>query len=978
MTEGTTGLNFVHLHNHSFFSIFDGLSSPLELAKAAKVNGFHALALTDHGTCGGLYSFQKACVSEGIKPILGNEFYITKDHRSRDKNSRTFHVTILAKNKVGLQNIMRLSSVAELEGKYKKPRIDFELLSKYSEGLICLSGCPSGELSMSIWQENKTETETLLDNYKSLFGDDYYLEIMTHKYNEKSKNQEEREKKVAREIYSLSKKYDIKAVCTNDAHYANIEDAEYHDILLALQTKKHIKDPKRFSFDGTEFYIKSYEEMKAIYGRAPELLSNTVEIAEKIETELIKEGADLLPEYSYPPEFKSDVHYLKELVSDGMRSYGFMKNPEYRARILFEMEAIERCGYIRYFLILWDIINFANQQGIRVGAGRGSAAGSLTLYVLGITKLDPIKYELLFERFINPERISPPDVDIDFDYYRRDEIYDYVYRKYGNEYCCKIGTYISLKAKNTIRYVAKVLDLGNDWEIYQGRKEKNPNIKYDMTKNSLDIADYVSKTIENDPGITLTKSFENNTEFQYAISKYPRLLDVSLRLEGTVSSAGVHAAGILVCKDPVTDHVALRDNKGQVCSCFDGPEVEDLGLLKFDFLALKTLFAIEDTVQMVKARQGIDIDIDGLEPDDKAVFKLLNGGYHKIDNRGIFQFESDGIQEMLRNIKVDSFEDMIASNALYRPGPLGAKVKGKKIPQLYADYKHGVEEVVPLHPEMGEIMKKTYGLIVFQEDFMKVAQKMAGFTKGESDVLRKAVGKKKLELLAQQKNKFVDGCVKNDINRKIAEAIFAQIEFFGGYGFNRSHSASYALIAYQTAYLKHYYPTEFMCALLSSEIKNNDKNIKLNSYMHQARDMGIVIKGADINNSGLKYKIEHGVRKTNASGNKGEEYEFIRSPLTTLSGVGNKAVEAIVEHQPFDNLNQFLHKVDGRKMNSRIFETLARQGCMTEAFKLSSDRIMAQYDSVKVKVKKEKDAIKKEKDEEEEFGGNIFDKLASG
>ena len=971
MTDGTTGVNFCHLHNHSFFSILDGMSSPESLALAAKREGFAALALTDHGSVAGIYTFQKACMKHGIKPILGNEMYITQDHFEKGLHTRTFHLTLLAKNPEGLKNLFLLSTIADLEGKYRKPRIDFNILSKHSNGLICLSGCPVGELSMAIWQEREDEVEKIIKNYKDLFGDDYYIEIMTHKYNEGSKKQEQRERTVAKELYRLSKEYDIKAVATNDVHYANKEDAKYHDVLLAIQTNKKVKDPDRFTFDGNEFYLKSYDEMKKLYRNAPELLSNTVEIVEKIENEIMVAGNDLLPVYQIPPEFNSDVSYLKTLVKDGMKAYGFINDPEYRDRIKFEMEAIIRCGYVRYFLILWDIINFAKDQKIRVGIGRGSAAGSLTLYVLGITKLDPIKYDLLFERFINPERISPPDVDIDFDYYRRDEIFEYVARKYGKDYCCKIGTYNSLKARAVVRNCAKAMDIGKDWEVYQSKKAKNPNAKIEMTKRSLDLADSLTKLIPLVPGITIEKAMEKEDKFRHSITKFPNLLDTTKHLEGTISSAGVHPAGILVCKNPIVEHVAMRDSKGQVCSVFDGPEVEDLGLLKFDFLALKTLTVIEDTIQLIKKRQNKEIDIDKLEPNDPKVFKLLNGGYSKVDNRGVFQFESPGMTKLLRYIRVDSFEDMIVSNALYRPGPLGAKVD-----KLYGDYKHKRKPIELLHPKMGKILKSSYGLMIYQENFMKVAQELAGFTKGQSDILRKAVGKKKLDLLAKQKDDFVNGCVKNSIDKNIAEKIFEQIEFFGGYGFNRSHSASYSLISYQTAWLKYYYPLEFMCSLLSSEINNNDKNLKLGSYIHQAQDMGFTIIGPDINKSGLKYKIERGKRITEP--NKGEEYDFIRTPLTTLSGVGIKAVQNIVDNQPYSNLNEFLHKVEGRKVTSKVFEALANQSCMREAFRLPAEEILEQYDKTKAQVKKEKDAIKKEKKQEEEYGGSIFDKLSGG
>jgi len=973
MSDGTTGEKFVHLHNHSEYSLLDGLCSTEAMTKAAVEHGYKSLAITDHGTVGGLFSFQKSCKDKGIKPILGDEVYITEDHLIKEKETKINHLILLAKNRKGLQNIMRLASVAEIEGKYRKPRIDFPLLQKYHEGIICLTACPAGELPSKVLSGDDVGAETFVKNYKDLFGDDFYIEIMMHKYYPESLAQANKEKEIAKKLFKLAKKMGVKPVCTNDAHYAKKSDAKYQDILLSMQTGDHIKNPDRFTFNSNEFYLKSYDEMFSLYKSAPEMLSNTVEIAEKVETGLMEQEPDLLPYFAVPDGFADDIAYLKTLVTDGMKSKGLMDKAEYRTRIKFEMDSIIKCGFVRYFLILWDIINFAKQSGIRWGAGRGSGVGCLCLYVLGITKLDPIKYGLLFERFINPDRVSPPDADIDFDYFRRNEIYHYAYQKYGQDHCCKIATYNSFKARAVIRYAAKALDIGKDWDIYQARKQKNPEVKVELTKNSLSLADQISKSIPFGPNVTLESALKDSNDFRRAIENYPELLDAAMHIENTISSSGVHAAGIVICKDPITDHIAVRESNDQICSQFDKDEVEELGLLKFDFLAIKTLTVIEDTVKMIRERHPDkikdDFDIDKLEPTDNKVLSLFHGGQKNMDNWGIFQFEAWGISKLLKNIHVDSFNDLVVCNALYRPGPLGAGV-----PDLYADYKNGRKKVEYLHPKMGEILKDTYGIMVFQESLMKVSQELAGFTKGQSDTLRKIVGKKKPELIKKEKldEKFIEGCKKNGISEAIAKKIFEQIEYFGGYGFNASHSTAYAFIAYQTAWLKIYYPIEFMCNLLSSEIKNNDKDKKLNRYKDEAKRMGLVIKPADLNKSKAKFKISRG------KNSDGQECDFIRCPLTTVENVGEKAVESIIENQPFTDIKDFLYRIDRRRVTSRVFSFLVKAGCMDECWHVPKATLLEQYEKIRDEVDKGK-AQKKKRDEytKKMGGGSVFDRLGS-
>lgn len=771
---------FVHLHTHSYYSLLDGLSSIQSLVKCAKSLDFKSLALTDHGSCAGLYNFQKECLKQEIKPILGMEAYMCPDRFLKNKEQPISHLVLLAKNKIGYKNLIYLSSMAYIEGFYYKQRIDFDLLEKHKEGLIVTSACVAGEIPKLLWAKEEDKAIELAGRYKDVFGDDFYIEIMTHKYFNDAE-QEAKEKRIAAALYKLAKKIDVKAICTTDIHYARKEEWKAQDVLLSIQTLDHIKNPKRLSFGSKDFYMKSAEELAQIYSKAPELLSHTVEIAEKIESKLICSSEDLMPSFDLPEGFKDEVSYLKALVTDGMKQKGLIKKSIYRDRIRYEIDVITKCNYTKYFLVLWDIINFAKTQGIRIGPGRGSAVSSLCLYVLGITKLDPIKYELLFERFLNPDRISPPDVDIDFDYDRREEVYNYIVRKYGSDHCSQIGTYNKYKAKAVIRSTVKALDLGNDWEQYLKDSKDNPSLKKPQTKKSLDIADSISKQISL-KSKNIVEAMKSSRDFRASMQRYPELLDCVRFIEGVVSSAGVHPAGILVCKDPVIEHVPLRVSKGVISSQFDGPEVEHLGLLKFDLLALRTLTVVDKTLKMIKKRHPNtkDLDLDLLEPNDKKVFAMLNGQIQRLDTRGVFQYEGDGISKLLANIRVDTFEDMIVANALYRPGPLGAGVH-----DMYCSYKHGRQDIQYLHPKMATVLKKTYGIMVFQEDIMKVAVELAGFTGPQSDTLRKAMGKKLPEVMAQQKELFVSGCIKNNISKEVAEEIFKQIDYFSGYGFNR-------------------------------------------------------------------------------------------------------------------------------------------------------------------------------------------------
>jgi DNA polymerase-3 subunit alpha len=784
------------------------------------------------------------------------------------------------------------------------------------------------------------------------------MEIMKHEYFKEAGDWPVHEKRIAEQVYKMSKEMQIKAVCTQDAHYATKDLWEAQDVLVSIQTTTSIKNPKRMSMHSKDFFLKSPKEMALVFSKAPQLLKNTVEISEKIEPELIVPDEDLLPIVERPIEIASDEDWLRELVKKRMGEKTTLVNgvktplneiDEYKERANYEMSVLLKCGYVRYFLVLYDMINYANSVGIRVGAGRGSAVSSLILYVLDIVKLDPIEHGLIFERFLNPDRISPPDVDLDFDYNRRGEIHQYLANKYGEECCCQIGTFNSLKAKGAIRDTTKALDLGGDWDDWEKQKEDNPNLKKPLTTKSLEFSDKIAKTMvdpdpskrKNNQQLTIDETVEKYEAFKDYMDKYPKLYEHAKNMEGTLKSCGTHASGLIVCKEPVADHIPLMLTKGSINSQYDGPEVEELGLLKFDILGLKTLTVIEDTVQLIKKRTGEFIDVDALIPNETKVFDLFNGGYKggteeitgkkliKMDTRGIFQFESFGMQRLLKDISVDKFNDLVIATALYRPGPMGAKMD-----QMYCEFKRATKagkEIPYLHPKMGEVLNEDYGIMVFQESVMKISQVMAGFTGGQADTLRKAVGKKKPELLKQQKDLFVTGCLNNGIDKIIAEKVFEQINYFAGYGFNKSHSAAYSFVSYQTAYLKVNYPLEFMCNLLTSEIDNNDKNKKLYSYVEEARNMHIAVKSQNINRSGLSFKIEKG-----------------------------------------RNANTGLRKTEGRVINKTVMEALVEHGCFPREWG-SDEKIRAEYPEVKKIFEKERKALKKEKEKMDEYEGSLFE-----
>jgi DNA polymerase-3 subunit alpha len=777
---------YVPLHCHSYFSLLDGFCSPEDMANTARKNRFRAIALTDHGTCAGLYRFYNACkeqkvhhgnkeeIKEKIKPILGTELYLVDDINIKNKDDKRLHVTLLAKNKVGYKNLIALSSVAYLKGFYSRPRIDVDLLKKHKDGIICGSACINGLAAHYILKNDMETARKNLLLFKEIYGDDFFVEIMVHKYNDEKTTSEF--KIVMHKLYKLAKELHILPVATCDSHYADKEDYLAQDVLLSIATKDTIKNPKRFSFESSDFYIKPFEELEKVYKNLPELLSNSIIISDKIEDNLIEIEKDLLPDFKLPPGESSEQVYLKSLIDDGMVNRGLKGKPEYEERIAEEWDVIVSLKYAKYFLILWDVIAYSKREGIRTGPGRGSGVASLCLYCLGITHVDPVKYNLLFSRFLNKDRVSPPDVDLDFDYTKQEQVFQYLTHKYGVECTTRIGTYTSLKAKDAVRRVCKVLDIGNDFENMKGDFKGN----WESGEKTLQLANEICKSIPNGPNIEIDKltTYKKNryiSNLKEYVDKYKDVFSYAKKIEGKLSAAGVHPAGIIVCKDPVVQHVPLRLAKDVICTQYNLKEVEELGLLKFDFLALKTLTLVEQCLDLIKKRHNKDIDINSLEPNDQKVFDMLTNG----DTGGVFQLESTGMTKLIGDLRIDTFNDIVVANALYRPGVLNADIHTD-----YCDYKHNRKQVEYIHPIMKELLSKTYGNMIFQEQIMLVSIKMAGFSASEADTLRKGIGKKEPEKIMKLKDKFIKGCINHGVEKDIAERVFSLCQYFGGYGFN--------------------------------------------------------------------------------------------------------------------------------------------------------------------------------------------------
>ena len=897
-------MKFVHLHTHSHYSLLDGLSKPDALVKRAKELGMEALALTDHGNLYGSVEFYKKAKAAGLKPIIGAEVYVARSSRlskiPKVDNVR-YHLTLLAKNKTGYLNLVALVTKAHLEGFYYKPRVDRELLERHHEGIICLSGCYNGELSRNLREKNFKEAEEVVKYYKGLFGEDYYLEIQPHS------------PELHQSLIELSKKFDLTLVATQDSHYIYKEDAPVHEVLLAIQTNNHLGEEKRFSMAEFDGWFTSAEEMAEKLKAAPEAIENTLKVAEKCNFEF-ELGQTLLPEFE-TPKGQTSMAYLRELTTERLPQRFAEPTPEVHERLNYELGVIEKTGFADYFLIVQDYVVWAKEHGIVVGPGRGSAAGSLVSYVLGITEVDPLKYDLLFERFLNPERISMPDIDIDFADYRRDEVLSYVRDKYGEDRVAQIITFGTMAARASVRDAGRALGL--PYSFCDELAKLIPFEPNTAKENKLPI--YLKGIPE------LKERYEKDEDAR-------RLLDVAVKLEGTIRHASVHACGTVISADALTNHLPLQrspQDDNVIITQIEMHGVEDLGLLKMDFLGLSNLTIIEETLKLIRDHSGEEIRISQIPLDDKEVFRFLQTG----EMAGIFQFESAGMRRYMKELAPTQIEDLVALGALYRPGPI------ELIPS-FINRKHGREEVSYLHPKLEPILKNTYGVGVYQEQMMRIARDLAGFSLPEADTLRKAIGKKIKSLLDEQQKKITDGLIKNGIDPKIAQKIWDLFPPFARYGFNKSHAVCYALISYQTAYLKTHYPVEFMTALLNHAGGDVERVAFLAA---EAERMKIKILPPDVNAS-LSHFFPEG--------------KDIRYGLATIKNLGENIAEAIVAERlhggPYENLTDFMGRIDHKDLNKKSLEALTKTGAI-DVLGVERNQLLANLD----KLVKTASALKK-------------------
>lgn len=896
--------DFVHLHIHSEFSLLDGANRIKDLPVRAKELGMKAMAITDHGVMYGVIDFYKACKKEGIKPIIGCEVYVASrtrfDKEAQDK--KYYHLILLAKNNKGYQNLSKLVSLGFTEGYYYKPRIDLEILEKYHEGIICLSGCLAGAVSQAILNGNIEEAENVAKWHHNVFGEDYYLEIQNNGVKEQVM--------VNQKIIQIARRLNIPIVATNDAHYLKKEDAYNHEVLLCIQTGKRITDEDRMRFETDELYVKSPEEMSEYFKNFPDAIENTVKIAEKCNVEF-EFGHTILPNYDVPEEYATHYDYFKKLCDDGIKKrYGENPSQEILDRAAYELKIISQMGYVDYYLIVWDYINYAKSVGIPVGPGRGSGAGSILAYAIGITDIDPMKYNLLFERFLNPERISMPDFDVDFCYERRGEVIDYVERKYGKDHVSQIITFGTMSARMVIRDVGRALDM--------------PYAECDK----------LAKMIPNELHITIKKAMEQNKELRdlyESDDEIHKMLDIAMALEGMPRQASTHACGIVITKEPVDTYVPLYVRDGQISTQFIMTTLEELGLLKMDFLGLRTLTVIQDAIDLVKENRGIDVEFDK-DMNDPKVYKLWQNG----ESIGIFQFESQGMTNFMKELKPDCLEDIIAGVSLYRPGPMD------QIPR-YISNKKNPDNAEYTHPSLIPILNVTYGCMVYQEQVMQIVRDLAGYSLGRADLVRRAMGKKKLDVMAKEREYFIHGqadengnvvikgCIRNGIDEASANKIFDEMAEFAKYAFNKSHAAAYAVVSYRTAYLKAYYPEEFMAATLNSFLGNLDK---IPMYIDECKRLNIYILKPDINKSFTKFTVDNGK---------------IRFGLGSVKNVGIAAVNAIVkereENGNYESFTDFCERMKNEAVNKKCIESLIRAGAFDQ-FEQTRATLLASFESI--------------------------------
>ena len=877
---------FTHLHVHTEYSLLDGSNKITEYVARVKELGMDSAAITDHGVMYGVIDFYKAARAAGINPILGCEVYVAPnsrfDRETTHGEDRYYHLVLLAENNTGYSNLIKIVSKGFVDGYYYKPRVDMEVLETYHEGIIALSACLAGEVQRYLVRGLYEEAKQTAYKYQNCFGKgNFFLELQDHGI--------DKQQIVNQQLLLMSKETGIELVATNDVHYTYEEDAEPHDILLCLQTGKKLSDENRMRYEGGQYYVKSEEEMKQLFPYALEALENTQKIADRCHVE-IEFGKTKLPDFSVPEGYTT-YGYLEKLCYDGLNERYGDKADTLRERLEYELKVIKDMGYVEYFLIVWDYIHFAREQGIMVGPGRGSAAGSLVSYTTGITNIDPIRYHLIFERFLNPERVSMPDIDVDFCFERRQEVIDYVIQKYGKDCVTQIVTFGTLAAKGVIRDVGRVMDL------------------------PYSFVDMIAKNIPNELGITIEKALKMNPELRKLYEtdeSVKRLIDMSKRLEGLPRHTSMHAAGVVISQKPMDEYVPLsRGSDGMITTQFTMTTIEELGLLKMDFLGLRTLTVIQNAVKMAERNHGVTIDIDQIDFDDKAVLASLGTG----KTEGVFQLESAGMKNFMKELKPQNLEDVIAGISLYRPGPMDF------IP-AYIRGKNSTGQIVYDCPQLEPILAPTYGCIVYQEQVMQIVRDLAGYTWGRSDLVRRAMSKKKQAVMEQERKNFVygneaegvPGCVANGIDEAVANKIYDEMIDFAKYAFNKSHAAAYAVVSYQKAYLKYYYPVEYMAALMTSV---QDNTTKVSEYILTCRRMGITILPPDINEG------EGGFLATDKQ---------IRYGLSAIKSVGKPVIDAILEERKqrgvFTSLKDFLTRMSGGEVNKRTVENFIKAGAL--------------------------------------------------
>ena len=903
---------FTHLHVHTEYSLLDGSSKISELLPRAKELGMDSLAITDHGVMYGVIDFYKKAKEVGVKPILGCEIYVAPGSRFDREQSRGedryYHLVLLAENNQGYKNLMKIVTRGFTEGYYYRPRVDYEVLERYHEGIIALSACLAGEIPNKILKEDYEGAREAARKMNALFGPgNFFLELQDHGLRQQTQ--------VNSVIMRMSKELDIPLVVTNDVHYIREEDAVPHDILLCIQTGKLVTDKDRMRYEGGQFFLKSEEEMQKVFPYAREAMENTHKIAERCNVEIVF-GEQKVPKFDVPEGYDA-FSYLKELCEKGLvKRYGDPPPEELKERLAYELDTIKNMGYVDYFLIVWDFIRFAKSQGIAVGPGRGSAAGSIVSYCLEITNIDPIRYQLIFERFLNPERVSMPDIDIDFCYERRQEVIDYVYEKYGKDKVVQIITFGTMAARMAVRDVGRAM-----------------NIPYAQV-------DKVAKMIPMELGITIEKALKHNPELRQAYEAdevTKNLIDMSMRLEGLPRHTSIHAAGVVIGSEPLDEFVPLsRGADNVITTQFTMTTIEELGLLKMDFLGLRTLTVIQDAVRMVEKKTGQPLDINAIDYNDAAVYEMIG----QAKTEGVFQLESAGMKSFMRELKPGNLEDIIAGISLYRPGPMDF------IPK-YIKGKNNKESIRYSCPELEEILEPTCGCIVYQEQVMQIVMKLAGYTLGRSDLVRRAMSKKKADVMAKERANFVygneeegvEGCIKRGIPEDVANHVFDEMIDFAKYAFNKSHAAAYAVVAYQTAWLRCHYPMEFMAALLTSVITNPKK---ITEYINTCRSMGIRILQPDINEGESGFSV---------SG------DAIRYGLSAIKSLGKNVIDAMIEereaHGKYKNLKDFMERLTSKEINKRTIENLIKAGAL-DSLGATRRQLMMVYAYVLDEVNREK------------------------